>query len=378
MNRLIVFADIHIHPYRLCSRNGGKDRLMDGLAVLRQILELGRQLQTPVAFLGDMKVPKLSWPQEALTGILELFESFDDVPKLMLPGNHDGDASHIGGSGLAPFRKHALVIDQPAVVEWKGPTMAVLPWQAQRETETLFTAAQRHRVTTLVSHGFLAGVLLGPDDSRLSGAGLRMEDFGVGDPFTCVILGDIHKGQRLDRTPPRPPTWVSWEHPRPKGPWVGDAFYPGSPYQISWGERNDGPKGALLVDLDTGAVKLLPIQAPKHLLIDVTSLKFGDLEKLMHDAPAWEGHFVRVRVPDQMLDKQAARGVIEKLRTTAKARWFHVEPVRTRTTEIRTPMHAGMAPAELLRTYLEARPFDGDVPPETLIKAGLRLIESEM
>lgn len=374
--KIIVVSDLHIHPYRLCSRDGGKDRLHDGLGALRQSLEMAQSHACPWVFCGDMKLPKLSWPQEALTGILELFESFD-VPKLMLPGNHDGDASHIGGSGLAPFAKHARVIEKPSIIEWQGPTMAVLPWQAQRTTGALFAEARRFRITTLVSHGFLAGVLLGPDDHRLPGVGLRMEDFGVGDPFTCVILGDIHKGQRLDRTPPRPPTWVSWESPRPKGPWIGDVLYPGSPYQQNWGERNDGPKGALLVDLDTGFVELLPIQAPRHLLIDVPSLKFGDLEKLVHDAPTWEGHFVRVRVPDQILDKQAARGVIEKLRTLSRARWFHVEPVRTRTTETRTPMHAGMAPAELLRTYLDARPFDGDVPSETLLKAGLRLLEQE-
>jgi len=378
--KIVAVSDLHVHPYRLCSRDAGKDRLHDGLSALRQTFDMARTHGCPWGFCGDLKMPKLSWPQEALTGALELFEEFDDVPKLMLPGNHDGDAAHVGGSGLAPFKKHALVIEQPAIVEWAGPTVAVLPWQAQRDAKTLFSDARRLGVTTLLGHGFVAGVLLGPSETRLPGHGLQLGDFGVGDPFSCVILGDVHKGQRLSRVGRKPPVWIPWCDAsgldlREQSPWRGEVLYPGSPYQQNWGERNDGPKGALLIDTDTGAVTLLPVQAPRHILAELPSLRFDVLEGLGRDAKTWEGHFVRLQVPETILDKSAAKGIIEKLQTTAKARWFHVEPIRTRTTEIRTPIRSGMGSTELLQTYLAARKFGGDVSDAAVLSAGLRLLE---
>lgn len=45
--KIIVTADTHVHPFRLCSRDGGKDRLRDGLSALHQSLDMARSHGCP-------------------------------------------------------------------------------------------------------------------------------------------------------------------------------------------------------------------------------------------------------------------------------------------------------------------------------------------
>ena len=42
--RIVFLADAHVHPWRLQSRDGGHDRLLDGLSAVRQSLQLAREL----------------------------------------------------------------------------------------------------------------------------------------------------------------------------------------------------------------------------------------------------------------------------------------------------------------------------------------------
>lgn len=382
---IVCTADLHLHPWRLCSLDGGKDRLRDGLSVLRQTLGFAQERGCPWVFAGDMKVPKLSWPQEALTGALELFDEYADVEKLMIPGNHDGDASHIGGSGLAPFHKHAMVVEKPCVVELSGGELAVAPWQAKRSLEGMVSEAAKRRVRVLLSHGFLAGTLLGPDETRLPGKGLALADLGIGEAFDLALMGDVHKGQRLVQRRNHPPTWESWavlakpgKSPRVRAPapWGGEVVYAGSPYQQTWGERNDGPKGAILVDLQSGAIDLLETVAPRYRLVELPELKFDAMERVLKQAGAWQGDFVLARISEVAL-RGAGQGFVEKLREASQARWFHVAPIRGKKTEQRSEVHMGMGQRELLEAYMKARPYEGPVPAPQILAAGLQLAISK-
>lgn len=398
--RVVALADLHLHPYRLCSRDGGRDRLQDGLSALRQSLDYARTLGCPWVFCGDLKMPKLLWPQEALTGALALFRAYPDVPKLMLPGNHDGNCYQLGGSGLAPFAGDARVVETPEVVTLLGESIAVAPVQPLVTSEFL-AEARRAGVTALFGHAFVRGVLLGPDEVRLPTVGLTLQELGVGEVFRVVVLGDVHKGQgwrpgrgwrpwkdwvsETTLSPPCRPrsrgkTFVlSLGSPHSKGflrgsgEWEGEVFYPGSPYPQSWGESEDGPKGALLVDLKTGEVSLLPIQAPQFLRVTLSEAEA--LEVL--DPREWEGHFVRVTLVGRWAVAARVSRRLEELRAQGSPRSFQVVVQGSNeSSEVRcAALHAGLPLGDLLQQYLEVRPFSSDeVSSRTVLEAGRRLM----
>jgi len=261
--KIVATADVHLHPYRVCSRDGGHDRLMDGLSVLRQSLELARKHQAVWLMCGDFKQPKTNWPQEALTGAHEVLRAFGDVTKVMVAGNHDARGQ--GGSGLAPFADVAHVVHEQGILELPrgGPVIACFPWDSNLDSSSV---QKMVRVADLVAaHAFLQGIVIGPEDAHLGGKGVPIGRYGA---FKVAVFGDIHKGQWRSNG-----VWTPFPMNggivREAGPWRGEVFYPGSPYQINWGERNDPAKGALVLDLETGEAVLHPLKAPRFIHIEV-------------------------------------------------------------------------------------------------------------
>jgi hypothetical protein len=367
--KLVCVADLHVHPYRLCSRDGGHDRLMDGLSVLRQSLDLARELEAVWVFAGDMKQPKRSWPQDALTGSLAVMREYEDVPKVMVEGNHDAKGE--GGGGLAPFTDVATVVESACIVTpTEDVELVCAPWDADCATvRKLINARSVHTRLPLVAHGFLQGCALGPEDARIA-KGTPLEEYGN---FSVAVFGDVHKGQwrrpgmpyagRHNVIECGPPTWLPYPMEerdgvkvREVGAWCGEVFYCGSTYQQNWGERNDPPKGALVVDLATGAVELWPLRSPRyhHLELDEDGL-VTFVETSVRQA--YEGGFVRVVYtgkPCAALD--AARG----LGDSGEFRSFQVIMRRAERSAARAELHAGMPMSEILRSYVAARPFSDD------------------
>ena len=380
--RLVCVADLHVHPWRLCSRDGGHDRLLDGLSALRQSLDLAADLGAAWVFAGDMKQPKSTWPQSALTGAHEVLRDgkYEDVFKLMVVGNHDAWGE--GGTGLAPFKDCATVVEKADIVEIDDPGGAdggqfvvCAPWDADRaEVRRLVNDGLRGRKDhglPLVAHGFLQGCMLGPEDARIA-KGVPLEEYGN---FSVAVFGDVHKCQwRAPARPDlgRPATWfpVTEEMSiREPGPWRGEVYYCGSPYQQNWGERNDGPKGALVVDLGTGEVYNRELKSPRyhHLELDEDGLRtFAETSVRQ----AYAGGFVRVVYagkPCAALD--AARGMGD----TGEFRSFQLVIRRVERSTARAEMHAGMPMGEILRNYVAARP-PANLDPARTLEALMRLV----
>ncbi len=368
MSKIVVTADVHLHPYRICSRDGGHDRLLDGLSCLRQSLDLARAEKAIWVMLGDFKKPKTLWPQDALTGSLAVLREYDDVIKVMLAGNHD--ARGLDGSGLSPFKNVAHVVEEPSVVVAGDQMFVCAPWDADRSrvSKILEDARNVGENLPLLAHGFLAGVLLGLEDARLVNKGIPLEEYGL---FPVAFFGDIHKGQQLVRAQNRPPAWMPLHASatagvaavRSAGRWRGDVFYPGSPYQQDWGERNDGAKGALLVDLVKGVVQLHILNAPRfhHFEVDADGLAAIDFGALFDD-------FVRVVYtgkPCAALDD--LRGAVDRFRS------LEIILRRVRHEETRVNIRAGMGDAELLAKYMEAKPPPDGVDREQIRKAFARI-----
>lgn len=354
--KFVLTADIHLHPFRQCSRNAGLDRLEDGLSAMRQTLEQARKRKCQWVFLGDLKHIKHMWHQKALNNALELMDDFSDVPKLMIHGNHDGMA---GGTGLAPFRSASRtdVFDEPEIVhgdDYGFPTFAVWPHQANMSSLPEFIEkAKKAKVKILFAHIFISGSQVSSTDVPIV-QGTMLSEIGISsvksaNVFDWAFLGDIHRQQVV-----------------PGSGKYGTAVYPGAPLGLNWGER--GEKGALYVDLTKGQVEPIKIDAPKFVVLDWVGQKIepGEWEA------RWSGDFVRIYISPDVKPK-----VIEKIRQQSGARWFEIVVRREKTNvEKRSEIHSGMTTNQMLTEYIKSRPLER-IPTKKLLEIGKKLLEGE-
>lgn len=399
--KLVVTSDVHVHPHRVGSADGGRDRLADGLSALEQTLALAEELGEPWLFLGDLKMPKAVWPQEALNGVRALLRRYAErgVAMFMLPGNHDG-VDGAFGTGLEPFRDFARVLDRPAVADLGGARVAAWPWGARRleELDALLDRATRDRgPLILAAHATLAGAAMGTAD-HAAGRGVPLADLRLGDGVDVALVGDVHKGQAFlpssrtwkpwtdyasraagkGRQSSRAPRSVQFGLPgaiplRQPGPWRGEALYPGSPYQQGWGEAGEWPKGALLVDVSTGAVDLVPVLAPRFRAVEVASLAALEALAAGRDCETWAGDVVRLFAPAAELARKPARAAVDALRARSGARALDAIPRRAESAPARTELHGGMTPEQLVAAYAKARPLEG-VDADLVERAGAALL----
>jgi hypothetical protein len=366
--KIVVVADVHVHPWRICSRDGGHDRLLDALSALRQSLDLARAERAAWVMAGDFKQPKNVWPQEALTGAHAILREYPDVDKVMVAGNHDAEG--LGGSGLAPFKDVARVVEKTDVVIIPAGQFVCVPWNGNMDLAR--RAVDAHPGSALVAHAFLAGCMLGPEDTRIA-KGASVSDYGS---FSVAFFGDVHKGQWRRPGQHTLPSWTAYPHDsfevpmeiRRPGPWTGEVFYAGSSYQQNWGEREDPPKGALLVDMASGGVWLCPLKSPRFRHVEVDE---AGLEKLEDDGSLDEmaGDFVRVVYtgkPSPALD--ALKGwTFRSLQVIVR---------RSEQATRRADVHAGMPMRKLLEEYVEARPPGDGVDRARALEAGVRLTDA--
>jgi len=362
--KIVVTADVHVHPYPICSRDHGADRLRDGLATLRQSLDLAMKHDALWIMAGDFKMPKTNWPQEALTGAHEILREYHLVAKYMIAGNHD--ALGLGGSGLSPFMDCVTVIEREAE-EHRG--ILFVPYGAD------LTPVKKNKHLPIVSHGFIKGVFLGPEDVRKPDKGVDIEDYG---PFPVAFFGDIHKAQYrvpADPTIGRNAAWLPISKAglvRGKGlggpGWKGEVFYPGSPYMQNWGERNDGVKGFLVADLKTGQVDMVESNAPRFLHVELV-----DCEMLPNDLiNAGTENFVRIITDSAKWTQQALE---------AKGLTFRslqvIERPRAEKRTTRPVIHAGMDFDEMMSGYMKAHPVPAGVDEAQVVNAMRNLYRGE-
>lgn len=363
--KIVAVADLHVHPWRLQSKDGGHDRLMDGLGALRRSLELAQREGAVWVFAGDMKQPKTYWPQSALTGVHALLREFRDLEMVMVCGNHDAEGE--GGSGLAPFRDVARVVEKTEVaVVGNGDRLVCCPWNGDPTQAARLLSESGTMVRVLVAHGFLQGCFLGPEDSRIA-KGTPADAFGR---FDLAIFGDVHKAQM--RSPGDPdkglaPFWSVLESGRVYAALRrGTIVYCGSPYQQNWGERGDIGKGALVVDTMKQSVSLHYLGGPEYKLVELDAENVDDFVG-QAEPDDFAGCFVRVVLSDEV---DADFGEL-----FAEARTLEVIRRKRTASSRRAAVHAGLSRRELLEGYVAARPAPGDQA--RAVEAGMRLSEDK-
>lgn len=379
----VLTSDLHLHPHRIGSRGAGLDRLDDGLRVLDDSLALAQQWQASWVMLGDFKLPRTFWPQNALTGAYAVLTRYPTVPKLLLAGNHDGHGTW--GSGLRPFRNlpQTRIIDTPQLLRLPGFGL-VACWPGNRSFDE-FPAFRRQalarRVKVLFTHVMLSTALVGT--TVLPGKGIPLWAIGRRRPFDLIVSGDIHTGQRLVQYGSARPFWSPFrilarveqaEHGylvRRAGPWGGDVIYPGSPYQQSWGEQADWPKGVLRVECASGRLWLHPSRAPRFRLIDWRLIEWPRVTLVA--AAAWQDDIVRV-MPGPWAADPRAGAILERIRERSGARCFEVMLPPPVSRSGRLAVDPTLSTRQLLEAYITTR-ADSDVPLGQLLQAGLELVE---
>lgn len=359
--RIIVAADLHLHPYRECSRDNGADRLADGLSAMRQTLDHAREHGADAwIHAGDLKLLKDKWHDSALVGALELLREYRGLRLVLIRGNHDGVPGR--ESGLDPFRElsNVMVHEEPLIATVDGGTerVGIWPWvqDHRRALELLplfLKEARRAKARLLIGHAMLVGAAVGPAEHAMD-KGLGLGEIGLGlatsCPFRLGVFGHVHKPQELGG---------------------GSARYVGNPYAQNWGEREEW-RGCLLVDTESLKVTPLPVAAPRFRLEDWTAVRGSVRGDQVGD---WRGDFVRVLISSQTDPK-----LVERVREASGARvWQTVvrpEPPEERPRDQATAMHAGLSKAELLGRYVTRHP-PADLPADAVLKAGLQLLEGQ-
>lgn len=386
---LVVCADLHVHPYKLCSNDGGRDRLADGLSALEQSLQLALEHDALWVFAGDMKQPRTIWSQEAQNGVLSCFRRFEAVPKLLLPGNHDGP-SLPGGSGLQAFasEQNCKLVEKPTLLPGWAPGLAVWPCEADEAGLAHFVEqGAKNGCKLLLSHGLLEGCRLSPDIK--APVGLTPERFGIGQAnpaFPLSIFGDVHRGQ-IFREHRKQWSWSPYDELyRPddrsslqiaKG-FAGQIAYPGDPYQQNWGEAGETPKGVLLVDPDKQELSFFPLSGPEFIVSDWTEMEQDAFELFLKGSAEkdWARNFVKLILPPWG-SEQSVQSLLKNIKERFGIRSFQCIVQRAVTVETRSAVHAGMDKPQLLREFMVARPPEDGLDREAMLTAGIRLMGDE-
>lgn len=358
---MIATADLHLHPWRLCSRDDGQDRLQDGLNATRASLALARQMGAPWICAGDVKQPKDHWLVRVQNALLALLDEFRDVEKIFVSGQHDGvDGDDKSGLQFLTRVPRTRVYDSPTIDTTPVGRGKMLVWPAMSDPATLpdwLRRAKQEGCWMVLGHAFLRESLVGPANVRLSGV-YTMHEFGLAPSlpiFRFGLFGDIHKLQCLPRANAR----------------AAQVWYPGSPYAQNWGEL-EPQRGCLVItgNNDEPTVSLWPVSGPRYLVEDWSAATTASVQaRVATGLPEFRGNFVALLVGDQV-DASA----LDRVRAAAQARYLQVT-LASKPPEAQPvpPIHTGLSRDEMLRQYVAACP-PTELNAEALVLAGLQLL----
>lgn len=223
----VILSDVH---YNLTNLELSDD-------AMREALAYAFKNQLPLIVAGDLHDTKAMMRSEVVSRMIEIFER-RKTDIYILAGNHDRENEKSPAHALEFLRPYATIIDKPTRLPIGGPSN---PWYAipyHSENEELDLNFPKGSV--LIMH---QGVTDGDrgdyvhDKSAIDAKLLK--------DFTC-ISGHYHRKHT-----------------------VGTLTYCGSPFTMTFGEANDGPKGFLVVNED-GTYKQVVLKMRKHRIIEHT------------------------------------------------------------------------------------------------------------
>jgi len=397
--RVLHFGDLHVgmeNYGQIDPETGVNGRVMDFLRRLTEVVDYALQNEVDlVLFCGDAyktREPSATHQREFARRVKRLAGA--GIPVMLLVGNHDLPAQEKRATSVDIF--HAL--DVPNVVvanrdklhrlttrrgeeiqvaavpypirtrllereEYRGKTIAELDRVVEQivseNIQALAAQVDRSVPAILAGHFSVSEAKYGSERSVMLGRDVVVLKGVLADPsWDYVALGHIHRHQELNggQCPP--------------------IVYSGSLERIDFGEEKE-PKGFCVAEVRRGACewKFHEVAARRFVTIDAdVRQESAPLEVLLgaigrHEA---KDAVVRVRVQAQPEQEELLRDA--DIRRALKDAYFVAGVTKEVQRAYRTrlgPTPEGLAPAELLKRYLESR----GTPPER-VKALLERAEA--
>lgn len=274
--RFILFTDLHVSAKTL-------DR---ALALLAYVRECAVANEAHVVCLGDFWDQRSTLAVRQLDAVQREFEAWRDagVHLVMVPGNHDQVSLDGAVNAVRIFDAypHIHVMSEPFFDRDAG--IAFVPWcEEPARQEATFGALTSMSDTTIFAHAEVAGAVA---NSGKAAAG-RVSLTTIEKAARACYVGHYHKRQKLGEK-----TW-----------------YIGSPFEMSFGER-DEPHGIALVTNEEVEPAFLDLDDfPKHYRLTLPI----DAPALAHPRPH---DIVELVMSEEDLAGPALREALKKVKAT--------------------------------------------------------------
>ncbi len=259
---------------------------------LQAALSKAEELNIPLIIAGDLNDTKAIIRAEVANALIRILKPAK-VRVYILEGNHDKVNEKGKEHGLNYLRPYATIIDEPDIFTFNFTEIHLIPYMS--DSSRLILPTPNAFTKILVMHQGFRGAFMGDyiqDKSSIS--------TDVVKDYT-VISGHYHRHQTL-----------------------GTVTYIGSPYTITYGEANDGPKGFLIVNED-GTFTREILNLRKHITLERTvdtlnepipNYNPGDLVKIK--VRGTREQLLKVRKQDtnhrlELIQEQGATKEVERL-----------------------------------------------------------------
>lgn len=275
--RLLVFSDGHVGDYAEGSidpATGLNTRLLDTLAVWDWIHDLAlSQKADGVVFGGDRFKPHRppTWMRDLADAKITKFER-DGIPLVCLLGNHDlfDKAGRFNSYGAVDvWSEKTTVFDKPGVLRG-NVSMFFMPYGCR---DLSWIDAPPTDMNLLFFHDEITG--LSSYGKRTATGGIPREVIDK-EEFSLVLGGHVHLRQNL-----------AFHHTA--------AAHIGSPLErIEDGDQ--GPKGALLIDIEPSGINVTFVESPMPKIVEFTKSWHGDMDELLETDRTLAGNVVKLTI----------------------------------------------------------------------------------
>lgn len=250
----VAISDIHfnINTLELASKS------------LQAALHKAEELNIPLIIAGDLNDTKAIIRAEVANAIIRILKPAK-IKVYILEGNHDKVNEKGREHGLNYLAPYAYILDMPHILGLNGHPVFVIPYQS--DSEAIIGTLNAHQLVPkiIIMHQGFRGAFMG--DYIQDKSSISIEVFKK----HTVISGHYHRHQTL-----------------------GTVTYIGSPYTITFGEANDGPKGFLIINTD-GTFERQILELRKHIVVNrrinrdleipIDNYQHGDLVKVRITGP---------------------------------------------------------------------------------------------
>lgn len=190
------------------------------------------ELQVPLIIAGDLNDTKAIIRAEVANRLIEIL-SLAKTPVYILVGNHDLINEKGHEHSLNFLRPYATIIDKPSFITRGNSSITMVPYLSN---SVFLQESKWYFNTIIIMHQGVKGAWMGD---------YIQDKTSIDRTFNVpVISGHYHRHQT-----------------------VGSVTYIGSPYTMSFGEANDGPKGFLILNSDGTYIRQI-LNLRKHVVIE--------------------------------------------------------------------------------------------------------------